>query len=397
MTSAATSRPKGPILLALVMVAVNLRIALSSVPTVVTDIQAATGWSDAAIGMLTTIPVLCMGAFALAVPHIAHAVGRQRTVALALVLLAVALASRAMAAQAPGVLFVSAFVAGTGIALAAGLVPGVVREQLPDALGPATGLWTAAMMVGAALGGALTVPLANWLGSWPAALALWSVPAVLGLVVWTLVERRQRALPANRDVRRRVRLRELPWRDRRAWSLTAYLSINSVVFYTTLAWLAPTYVERGWSQETAGWYFGVFTASQVVAALLLPAIAERVPARRTLYAALVLVAVACVVLIGWAPDSGTVAVVSVFGAALGGSFAMGLALLSEFAGDAHGSARLTAMAFFGTYLLAAVGPFTAGVLMDTFDSWQLVYTLLAVVLLAQLVTIPALRRGVHVR
>ena len=76
--------------------------------------------------------------------------------------------------------------------------------------------------------------------------------------------------------------------------------------------------------------------------------------------------------------------------------AMGLALLSEFAVDAHGSARLTAMAFFGTYLLAAIGPLAAGLLMDGFDSWALVYSLLATVLLMQLLTIPALRRGVKI-
>lgn len=383
-------------LTALAMVALNLRIALSSIPTVVSDIQAATGWSDAAIGALTTIPVLCMGVFALAVPRIAHAIGRLRTIALALALLTLALASRAAALQVPAVLYVSAFVAGIGIALAAGLVPGVVREQLPDALGPATGLWTAAMMVGAAMGGALTVPLANRLGSWPLALALWAVPAVLGLVVWMVAEGRRRAPQANTYTRKQVRLRELPWRDRRAWSLTAYLTINSIVFYTALAWLAPTYVDLGWSQETAGWYFGVFTTSQVLAALVLPAIAERFRARRALYAALVLVSGTCIVLIGWAPGFVPVLVVTVFGAALGGSFAMGLALLSEFAVDAHGSARLTAMAFFGTYLLAAIGPLAAGLLMDAFDSWQLVYSLLAIVLLMQLLTIPALRRGVKI-
>ena len=393
MTPSTQARPRWVVLAALVMVALNLRIALSSVPAVVADIQASTGWSSAAIGLLTTIPVLCMGAFALVVPRIAQRIGRRHTVALALLVLTVALASR-VAATVPGVLPLSAFAAGVGIALAGGLVPSVVREQLPRNVGMATGLWTAAMMTGAALGGALTVPLAEALDSWPKALAVWAIPAGIALVVWWLVEagHEARTIAAGAT----VRVRELPWRDRRAWSLTAYLTLNSVVFYTALAWLAPSYVDQGWSQAEAGLLFGVFTASQVVAALFMPALAERFPARRLLYAASIVVVLACVLAIGWVPSTQTVFVVVLFGAALGGGFAMGLALLSEYGTDGASSARLTAMAFFVTYLLGALGPLVAGALLDRFASWQAVYALLALACLAQLLTVPALRRKVQI-
>ncbi len=386
--------PRWVVLFALSMVALNLRIALSSIPPVVEDIQALTGWSDATIGTLSTIPILCMGGFAVVVPRIARRIGRQRTVALALALIAVSLVSRAGAEAFPLVLFVSAIGAGVGIALASGLVPGVVREQLPDAVGAATGLWTSVMMIGAALGGALTVPLAIWLGSWPLALALWAIPALIGLAVWAAVEGLRRS-PTD-AAGTAVRVRDLPWRDRRAWSLTLYLTFNSIVFYTALAWLAPAYVDRGWSQESAGWLLGLFTASQVVAALVLPPLVERLPGRRAVYAVLVLVCAGTVLWIGWAPAVGTVLAVVLLGTALGGSFAVGLALLSEFTEDAAASARLTGMAFAVTYLTAALGPLTAGILMDSFDSWPLVYGLLAVVCLAQLATIPALRRGVRI-
>lgn len=379
------------ILLALALVAPNLRIALSSVPAVVADIQAETGWSDAVIGLLTTIPVLCMGAFALVVPRLAGRIGRARTVSLALGLLAVTLALRAFADH-PGVLPVSAFLAGVGIALAAGLVPGVVREQVPDSVGAATGLWTSTMMIGAAMGGALTVPIALALDSWTAALAVWAVPAVIALVVWTLVERgNDREPPAT------VRLADLPWRHRTAWALTAYLALNSIVFYTSLAWIAPAYVDRGWSQEDAGLLLGLFTASQVIAAFTMPPLAERVTRRRALYAAAIVLVSATLLVMAAAPSLAPVVVVFVFGFMLGGGFAMALALLSEFAADAAGSARLTAMAFFVTYLAAAGGPFVAGWLLDRFSSWSLVFALLACVAAAQLLTVPALRRGVVVR
>jgi CP family cyanate transporter-like MFS transporter len=389
------ARPRWLILLAIAMVAVNLRIALSSVSALVADISDATGWSDTLIGTLTTIPVLCMGAFALVVPRIAQRIGRRRTVGLALALLTAALAAR-LAATIPGVLHVSALAAGIGIALAGGLVPSLVREELPDSVGRATGTWTAAMMTGAALGGALTVPLANWLGSWPQALAIWAIPAAAGLAVWTLAEDRHPYRPADDEPRVMVRVRDLPWRNRTAWSVTAYLTLNSICFYTLLAWLAPSYVDAGWSREGAGWLLGLFTASQVVAALLMPAVAERSHERRAVYAGFLVAAMVSITVIGWAPGFLTVVMVTVLGASLGAGFAMGLALLSEYAADGAGSARLTAMAFSVTYICAAMGPLVAGALLDGFDSWPLVFSILMVVCLAQFAAIPALRRGVQI-
>jgi CP family cyanate transporter-like MFS transporter len=392
----ATSRPRWLVLLTLALVALNLRIALSSVPTVEPDIADATGWSATVIGALTQLPVLCMGAFALLVPRIARQIGRRHTVALALALITIALVLR-LAALVPGVLHLSALVAGIGIALAGGLVPSIVREQLPTAVGMATGLWTAAMMGGAALGGALTVPLAEATGSWQVALALWAIPAALALTVWWLVEERgQHEDPTDDGERPAVHVRDLPWRDRRAGALTLYLLLNSIVFYTALAWLAPSYVDRGQSQGSAGLLFGLFTASQILGALVMPSVAERVRWPRAVYAMSLGLVTASVVIIGVAPDLAPAAMVCVFGSMLGAVFAMGLALLSQWAVDAAASARLTAMAFSVTYLTASFGPLLAGLLLDLYGSWPTIYVLLAVVCLLQFATIPALRRGVRV-
>ena len=389
----ASARPPWVIVSVLALVAVNLRAALSSVPAVEAEIQAATGWSNAAIGLLTTIPVVCMGVLALAVPRVSRRLGRRPTVALALAILVLAMGSR-LAAEVAWVLAFSALLAGVGIALAAGLVPSVVRDQLPQRVGMATGVWTGAMMTGAALGGALTVPLALWWGSWQAALAFWSVPALIGLIVWWRVEGLRDAPGAQ--ARPAVSLRAMPWRSRPAWAVTGFLLTNSVVFYTLLAWLAPSFVDRGWSQEDAGFLFGAFTVSQVLAALTMPYAAERFRARRALYATLITGCIAGVVMLGVTPPAQAVIWVLLVGFTLGGTFAMGLALLSEFAADAHSSARLTAMAFFVTYSTASLGPIVAGALLDAGWGWSGVYALVAAAGAVQLATVVPLRRGVQI-
>lgn len=385
--------PRWILLAALALVAFNLRAVMTSLSPLILQIQQTTGWSDVAMGSLTTLPVLLMGGFALVVPRIAARVGRRRTVWLAMLVLTVAMAIR-LAGLVPGVLHVSVILGGIGIALAAGLVPGIVREQMPESIGAVTGLWTASMFAGAALAAGLTVPLAQWTGSWELALALWSVPAVLALVVWTIVERpyAERSEPVAGG----VRLRTLPWRSGTAWALTAYMTINSIVFYSTVAWTATSYEERGWSQQASGLLFAVSAAGQILAALVLPWIAHRFTATRGLLTITTLVTTGTLALIGLAPGFWPVPVLALFGFVHSGGFAVSLSLLSAYSSDSASAARLTAMAYSVTYLLAASGPLITGAIVQATDSWALVFCLLGVLTLAQIPAIIRLRRGASV-
>ena len=376
----------------LILIAINLRPALTSVPTVVVQIQQEFGWNGATIGLLTTLPVLLMGVFALVVPAIAQRIGRTRTVTLAMVLVTFAVGVRVFAAHSL-VLFVSAALAGIGIALATGLVPGIVREQMPHAMGRATGAWTASLMAGAAIASAITVPLALLGGSWQWALAVWAVPAAVALVVWRFAERTsvQHIRPATI-----IRIRELPWRNRIAWALTAFLTLNSIVFYSSLAWIAPSYAERGWTQSNAGWLFAVFAVAQVLSALTLPALSQRTPYRRTLFAVTIVLTFVALIFIGWLPDFAPPLVLFALGYFLSGGFVMGLGLLSVLAPTAAAAARLTAMTLSVTYLTAASGPLIMGFIFDALQSWTAIFTLLGLAALLQLVAIIPLRRGVSV-
>lgn len=390
MTGAApATRSSAAILAVVVLVAINLRLALSSLPAVATLIQDETGWSDAFIGALTTVPVLGMGVFALGVPRLAGRIGRRSAVSLALVAMAAGLTLRLAGAVAV-TLLLSAMLAGLSIAILGGLVPGIVRERLSHSMGLATSLWTAAMMGGAALGAALTLPLSDLTGGWNRALAFWALPAVAALAAWLWLERDQPARVATVTI---VRLRDLPWRDSTAWALTAFMSVNSVVFYSMLAWTAPSYAERGYTPETAGLFFGIFTGSGIIAALTLPAWSHRIQRRRTLFTATVVGCSASLVAIALVPTFAPPLILVALSFTLSGGFAMSLGLLSEYAADAAGSARLTAMAFTITYTSAAFSPFVMGAIMDAVDSWTLVFSLLAGITLLQLPAVFFLRRG----
>lgn len=377
------------ILFVVVLVAANLRIALSSLPPVTTAIQAETGWNDAFLGALTAVPVLCMGLFALTVPAMASRIGRRNAVSVALITMTVAMLLR-LAGAMSATMFASALLAGVAIAIIGGLVPGIVRDQLSESNGLAASLWTGALMGGAALGAAATLPLAQLLGGWNRALAFWAVPAVLAFIAWTLVERRQ---PSRDDHRISMRLRDLPWNNATAWSITAMTTLNSIVFYSAIAWIAPSYQERGFSAEMGGLFLGIFTGVHILGALVLPAWSHRTSARRALFVVTIISSAVFIAIIGFAPNVAPPLVLALLGFTLSGGFVMPLGLLSEYSSSEASAVRLTAMVFSVTFAVASAGPLLAGILMDSLDSWPLVYALLALVILMQLFAVPQLRRN----
>src|SRR3982750_4820894 len=106
---------------AIVAVALNQRPAVVAVAPVLRDIRADTGMSSALAGLLTTLPVLCFGAFAPAAPRLARRIGLETAVALSLLLLAAGIALRLLTPVA--LLFAGSLLAGTALAFGNVLLP----------------------------------------------------------------------------------------------------------------------------------------------------------------------------------------------------------------------------------------------------------------------------------
>ena len=142
------------------------------------------------------------------------------------------------------VLYTGTFVCGVGIAVAGTLLPRLVKTYFPpERTGLVTGLYMLAMMGGAALSSAIAVPLADRLGSWQASLGSWSVVALVGALAWApfTVRANPHHTPDEEGPGR------LPWGHPTAWLVAGYLALQSWCFYSAVTWLAPTYVEHGWS------------------------------------------------------------------------------------------------------------------------------------------------------
>ncbi len=183
------SQPSGRTLILLAisvfLIAFNLRPLFTSLSVILPELMDSTGLSASSASILTTVPVVCLGVFAIPAPALARRFGTERALMGALVVIAAGTALRATPFLP--LLFMSTVMAGAGIAVCNVLLPGLIKRDFGQWAAVMTGLFTMGLCAGAASAAAFTQPLRNALGeSWMAALAFWALPVLLIAIIWAL-------------------------------------------------------------------------------------------------------------------------------------------------------------------------------------------------------------------
>jgi CP family cyanate transporter-like MFS transporter len=144
-------------------VALNLRLAITSVSPVLDDLRDALSLSGTGAGLLTTAPVLCFGLAAPIAPLMGRRLGEETVVMGCMLALAAGIALRLI--PAIPALFAGTIVLGVAIAVANVLLPSVIKRDFPRP-GTMLGIYSVGLGGSGALGAGLTVPLEHGLGSW---------------------------------------------------------------------------------------------------------------------------------------------------------------------------------------------------------------------------------------
>ena len=343
------------VLLGVLAVALNLRAALAGYPPLIPAARDALGISAGAAGLVQAGAVLMMAAGAFGGPALGARIGAGRALGGAVALIAVGSAARGVAAL-PALIGGSVLI-GFGIGVAGVLLTGVVKEHLASRPAAATGGYVVAMMVGATAASAVAVPLATVLGGWSLSLAVWTVPALLATGVWMSLARRTATSRPGR----------LPWRDPFARLAACYQAGTSLMFYGWLTWLAPYYVDRGWSPARAGLLLAVWSVAQIPAALVVPALAER-HRRWRFWAGLTLVCgivgTLGALLFPEPPLVGAWPWPVLMGIGVGAGFPLGLSVIAWRTPDATASASTSGLALGVGFTVAGLGPPAMGLLVD---------------------------------
>ena len=351
------------LLLGLFLVALNLRPALSSLSPLLRQIEASTGLSSSAAGLLTTAPVLCLGLFAPLAPRLSRWLGSERTVLVILLTLAGGIVLRSL--LPPAGLFIGSLVAGASIGVIGVLLPGIIKRDFPEQAGMLMGAYTMALCLGAALAAGATAPLEHMFNDrWQPALAFWATPAILAAIVWLPQTRANHH--ANSQKWQVVGL----WQDKLAWQVTLYMGLQSSLAYIVFGWLPSILIDRGLSAVEAGLMLSISVLLQLLTALITPWLTTRGKDQRL--AIILVLSMTLTGLLGclygslgslwfWA---------CILGLGQGGTFSIALALIVLRSPDAHIAARLSGMSQGVGYTLAAMGPLLVGVIHDMSSGWS---------------------------
>ena len=385
MTPLAEPRPvarravrPGLALVALVLLGLGLRGPVSSVGPLLDELRDAQGLSAAGVALLPTLPVLCFGLLAPAAPALAHRLGLHRAVlgGAAVLILGVAVRSAGVTG-----LFVGTALVGSGIAIANVLLPAVIKADFADRLPLATALLTSSVAVSASAGAGAAQPLRVAAGGPTASLAVWLVPVSVGLLAWGLLACRRGPAP---DPGPAVARRLLPLlRDRVALTVTLFFGLQSLTFYTMLAWLPSVLRDAGVPAAQAGVMLAVASFLGAPVAFLVPRSAARRASQRRWVVLVATPSAAGLLGLLIAPAAAPWLWAVLLGLGTGAAFPLALTIIVMRSGDAAQAARLSAVAQGAGYVLAAAGPVGVGLLRGAVGSWGPCLVLLLGLLAAQ--------------
>ncbi|MWA05741.1 MFS transporter [Actinomadura sp. LD22] len=382
--------PAGSVLL-IVLVAANLRPAISAVGPVLTEIQDAFHLSGTAAGALTTLPLVFFGSYGLVAPFLRRTPRSETLLVTAMGLLIVGLLLRLV--DAPFPLFAGSLVAGIAISVGNIAMPAIIKRDHPDSITTVTAVYTLAVSGGASIASGLAVPVEDAFGSsWRLPLGLLAVPAAIAGLIWL-----PKALRASRAARSAPpappsrAAAALVWRTGLAWQVTVFMGLQSLLAYVVLGWLPTICQDRGMSDTAAGYVLALTAAVQAAGSLGVPLLERRMRDQRPLVTLTCTLSVVGFAGVAWAPIATVWLWAVVLGIGQGLGFATALSFIGLRAHDARAAAQLSGMAQGVGYVIAASGPLVIGALHDATGGWTV--PMIAVLAVCAALAVPGLPAG----
>ncbi|MEV7286023.1 CynX/NimT family MFS transporter [Streptomyces sp. NPDC093252] len=421
----------------IVLAAVNLRPAITSLGALLEDVRDGLGMSGSVAGLLTSVPPLCFAVFGVMAPRLARRFGPAAVVCAGMAAITAGLLIRPYAGGTAGFLAASAL-ALMGIAVSNVLMPVIVKRWFPDRVGPMTGLYSMALAFGTSIAAAVTVPVAGALGGWQPGLAVWAAVAAVAVLPWIPFVRKPGAPsetgprastgtraqgpartntqgpvgtdtrgtaetatgrspgtgtqepmrttpqgPDGRPAREEPPVRLWITRSRTAWALAVFFGLQATAAYITMGWMAQIFRDAGVSADTAGLLLAVTMVMGVPLAFVIPRLATRLPHQGPIVLVLGACGLAGYAGLYFAPAGGAWAWAVLLGIS-NCAFPLALTMVGMRARTGTGVAQLSAFAQSTGYLISIPGPLLVGVLYQHSGGWGVPIALMAALMIPQI-------------
>ncbi|WP_179232472.1 CynX/NimT family MFS transporter [Streptomyces sp. CS159] len=390
------------LIIGIVLAAMNLRPAITSLGALLEEVRDGLGMSGSVAGLLTSVPPLCFAVFGVTAPRLARRFGPGAVVCAGMVAITAGLLIRPYIGGTGGFLAATAL-ALMGIAVSNVLMPVIVKRYFPDRVGSMTGLYSMALAFGTSVAAAATVPVTNALGGhWQPGLAVWAVLPALAVLPWIPFVRNRKAptsaapastaqaatSPRPEGGQSAEKPAEQPplriTRSRTAWALAVFFGLQATAAYITMGWMAQIFRDSGVSAGTAGLLLAVIMVMGVPLAFVIPRVATRLPHQGPIVLVLGVCGLAGYAGLYFAPVGGAWAWALLLGVS-NCAFPLALTMVGMRARTGAGVAQLSAFAQSTGYLISIPGPLLVGVLYQHSGGWGLPIALMSALMVPQIV------------
>ena len=376
----------------------NLRTAITSLPPLFPDLQDRLHLSSATLSLLAATPVICFGVVSAFAAWLNRRYGEELILLAALILIAAGLLLRGAAPEV--MLFPGTVLAASAIAVLNVLLSSMAKRRWPERAGLLIGIYLTTLSIGAIFSSLLSVPLYRSSGgSVPLTLGIWAAPAALAALLW-LPQLRYRphatapAAQAQAQARTQAQAqtqgvapaRLKVYRYALTWQVTAFMGLQSLLYYSALSWLPTIFQDRGTSAVTAGNLLALMGGGNLATSLIVPVLAQRRPGQRALVIPSLIGTAAGLAGSLWAPLGSAPFWVLILGFSQGSCLGLAIFFMLARAPDAGVAASLSAFSQSVGYLAAAAGPLAVGLLHTATGSWNLPVAVLLVLGAAELAT-----------
>lgn len=366
------------IAIGIIFISFVLRGTITGVGSLVGEIKTDLNISNGIAGFLTTIPLLAFAAVSPFVSGFGKKIGMGRLMMVGLILVIIGVGVRSYT-NAAGV-FIGTAVIGGGIAIGNVLAPAMIKLKFPLKIGLMTSLYTTFMATFAGIAMGFSVPLSRDLGiGWKNALAIWGLVALAALVVW-LPQCGKQDNWGKETATQKVKSGRKVYTSSLAWAVTFFMGLQSILFYSFVAWLPTILASKGYAADTAGYYALAYQIISIPASFITPILCDRFKDQRVLVTVFAVIYLLGMILFLFA-ESGVLLGLSIVmtGIGSGSAISFAMAFIALRASNPIQAAELSGMAQSLGYLLAAMAPSGFGYIFDLTQTWAVPIIIMAVI------------------
>lgn len=367
----------------IILIAFNLRAPITAVGSIIKLIQEQYSLSAVAAGIITTLPLVAFAVVSPFVTRVSRRIGSGKLMTYGLLLIILGEIIRSYT-NCTG-LYLGTMLLGVGIAIGNVLIPSIIKSRFANKLGVMTSLYVSSMCIFAAVGAGASIPLAEGLDlGWNNALASWLLLALVTTLFWLpQIKYDQSAAKAiaSTSTPTSTPTRSI-WRSRTAWWVTLFMGVQSLIFYSLVAWLPTIIVAKGLSTSFSGSMALLFQLVAIPATLSIPIVCDRRASQRRIVIGVCAIYLLGMILFFFSDTTALITLsTTLMSLGMGGSISLSIAFIALRSNNAHKTSELSGMSQSAGYLLAALGPILLGFIYDRLHTWDYPIILLSILIL----------------